>query len=573
MKKSLQQLSVILLLSAMTMVAYAQDKGPSSTQSSYVLPAISGYKTTAIISAPDMVNGYRMCGTPDGLGAFDNGDGTFTLLVNHEFANTAGIARAHGSTGAFVSKWIIKKSDLSVVSGSDLIKNVKLWNGKSFDTYNATNPNNNARFFRFCSADLPAVSAFYNEASGKGTKERIFMNGEESGTEGRAFAHIVTGVEAGTSYELPYLGKFSWENAIANPATGDLTVVAGTDDATTGGQVYFYIGSKSSSGNDIERAGLSNGKVYSIKIEGLSQEVSASIPKAGTSFTLIDLGRADTINGNTLNTRTINSGATSFLRPEDCTWDPAHPQDFYFVTTNAFDAPSRLWQVHFKNINDLKQGGTITALLDGTEGQKMFDNITMDSYGHLILQEDVGNNAHNGKIWQYTIATDELKMIGMHDKARFGDLGQSAASPFNQDEETSGVIDVQSILGPGMFLFVDQAHYSIPGEVVEGGQILALFNPDTYASYLSSTFKPFWKTALGYNVSAFPNPTTDGQITLKGNAVFSVMDVISFSGTSLGISVPPARETKINLSGQPAGTYVIRINQSNIIKTISVIKN
>lgn len=161
----------------------------------------------------------------------------------------------------------------------------------------------------------------------------------------------------------------------------------------------------------------------------------------------------------------------------------------------------------------------------------------------------------------------------MHDKARFGDLGQSAASPFNQDEETSGVIDVQSILGPGMFLFVDQAHYSIPGEVVEGGQILALYNPDTYASYLSSTFKPFWKTALGYNVSAFPNPTTDGQITLKGNAVFSVMDVISFSGTSLGISVPPARETKINLSGQPAGTYVIRINQSNIIKTISVIKN
>jgi hypothetical protein len=573
MKKSLQQLSTVLLVLALSIISYSQEAGPSSSQTPYVLPVTSGIRTKAILTVPDNINGYKMCGIPDGLGAFDNADGTFTLLVNHEMANTAGIARAHGSTGAFISKWIINKSDLKVISGTDLIKNVKLWNGKSYDTYNAANPNNNARFFRFCSADLPAISAFYNEASGKGTRERIFMNGEESGTEGRAFAHIVTGVEAGTSYELPYLGKFSWENAIANPATGDLTVVAGTDDATTGGQVYFYIGAKSSTGNDIERAGLSNGKVYSIKIEGMSQEVSASIPKAGTSFSLIDLGRVDTINGNTLNSRTINSGATSFLRPEDGTWDPTHPQDFYFVTTNAFDAPSRLWQVHFKNINDLKQGGTITALLDGTEGQKMFDNITMDSYGHLILQEDVGNNPHNGKIWQYTVATDELKLIGMHDQARFGDIGKSTTAPFNQDEETSGVIDVQSILGAGMFLLVDQAHYSIPGEVVEGGQILALYNPDTYASNLTTKFLPYWKTALTYSVNAFPNPTVDGLVTIKGNAVFSVLDVYSFSGTSLSITAPPARETKINLSGQPAGAYVIKVNQSNIIKTISVIKN
>ena len=66
---------------------------------------------------------------------------------------------------------------------------------------------------------------------------------EEGGTEGRAFAHIATGTNAGTSYELPYLGKFAWENAVASPTSSNKTVVAGLDDGT-GGQVYFYIGTK-----------------------------------------------------------------------------------------------------------------------------------------------------------------------------------------------------------------------------------------------------------------------------------------------------------------------------------------
>ena len=32
-----------------------------------------------------------MVGIPDGLGAFDNGDGTFTVLMNHELGNTQGV--------------------------------------------------------------------------------------------------------------------------------------------------------------------------------------------------------------------------------------------------------------------------------------------------------------------------------------------------------------------------------------------------------------------------------------------------------------------------------------------------
>jgi len=454
-----------------------------SQQTPYLKDTLnSGVTFKTIISANEAAqNGYKMAGIPDGLGAFDNGNGTFTVLMNHEI-NGLGVKRAHGSKGAFVSKWIIKKSDLTVVSGSDLMQNAKLWNGTSYTSYTSANNNDQtiARFSRFCSADLPEVAAFYNSNTGKGTQERIFMNGEESGAEGRAVAHIVTGSEASVSYELPYLGKYSWESAVALPYKSDKTVVAGMDDGT-GGQVYFYIGTKTNTGTDIQKAGLTNGKVYGIKITGVATEAATGSLNVSpnTTFTLVDLGDVSAMTGAQLEAASIAKGVTTFQRPEDGTWNPNDLTEFYFATTNAFANPSRLWKLKFSDINNPENGGTITAVLDGTEGQKMLDNICFDNNGNMILLEDVGNNAHNGKIWQYTPATDVLKMIGKHDAARFGEIGIAATAPFSQDEETSGVIDVSCILGNGWFLIVDQAHYTtgMPSDIVEGGQFLAMYNP------------------------------------------------------------------------------------------------
>ncbi len=456
----------------------AGETGPSTSKTPYLVPTVPGVKYTSILSAGETVGGYKMCGTPDGTGAFDNGDGTFTMVVNHEFGNTVGVNRAHGQKGAFVSKWVINKSDLSVVSGSDLIQNVNLWNPitSSYINYNASFTSASAAFARFCSADLPAISAFYNSATGKGTQERIFMNGEETGSEGRALAHIITGAAAGTTYELPRLGKFSWENALASPVASDTTVVIGTDDATPG-QVYVYVGTKSATGSDVEKAGLTNGKLFGVSVAGMTTETDAVIPAPGTAFTLADLGNVQNMTGLALNNASNTAGVTNFLRPEDGTWDPSNPNDFYFATTNSFTAPSRLWRLRFNDARNPMLGGTIAAVLDGTEGQKMFDNIGFDNYGHIILLEDVGGNTHLGKTWQYTIATDELKQLGAQDSTRFLTGG---ANFLTIDEEASGILDVEPILGPGMFLVVDQAHYGISGEVVEGGQILAMFNPDTY---------------------------------------------------------------------------------------------
>ncbi|BAY21903.1 5'-nucleotidase/2',3'-cyclic phosphodiesterase [Calothrix sp. NIES-2100] len=518
----------------------ASSKGPNSSQTPYLLPVVSGATFTSIFTAGDSVNlkpdgttPYRMVGTPDGLGAFDNGDGTFTVLMNHEIGGTSGVTRAHGSAGAFVSKWIINKSDLSVVSGSDLIQTVNLWNGSSFT------PSTNV-FSRFCSADLAAVSAFYNSATGLGTSDRIYLNGEENGNEGRAFAHIATGANAGTTYQLPSLGKFSWENAVASPTASNKTVVAGLDDAT-GGQVYFYIGNKTNTGTEIDKAGLNNGKLFGVKVTGLANETDSTKLASGTRFTLGDLGNVQNTTGASLQTASVAAGITGFLRPEDGAWDPSNPRDFYFNTTNGFNNPSRLWRLRFDDPTNPESGGTIEAVLDGTEGQKMFDNMAIDRYGHILLQEDVGNNAHIGKIWQYDIATDTLTQVAQHDPARFLSGG---ANFLTQDEESSGIIDAQDILGPGWFLLDVQAHYGISGEVVEGGQLLSFFNPDTY------------KSAVDYNNSA---------IALTFNPGETYKDIqIPIAGDF----TPEANET-VNLSlANPSAGTVIGSKQPNAVLTI-----
>jgi hypothetical protein len=145
------------------------------------------------------------------------------------------------------------------------------------------------------------------------------------------------------------------------------------------------------------------------------------------------------------------------------------------VTTNAFNSPTQLWAVDFNDATNPNAGGTIKLLLNGSElGQQMFDNITVDAQGKVTLREDVGNNAHLGKVWQYNPATDTLAQIAVHDASRFVSGG---ANFLTQDEETSGVIDISKILGnagENVFLIDTQAHFAVPGDQVEGGQLMVI---------------------------------------------------------------------------------------------------
>jgi hypothetical protein len=315
-------------------------------------------------------------------------------------------------------------------------------------------------------------------------------------------------------------GVGAWENALANPYPQDKTVVIGNNDGGTGimnNSVAVYVGTKRSTGSEADKAGLTNGTLKFVRVSGNPVEIVNSTTRAtgivnGTRFSL------------------SGTASTTFSRPEDGAWNPLNPRQFYFVTTDQLDTASdglgtqigqaRLWRLTFDDITHPDSGGTIDLLIDGRTvgGQKvnMFDNIAVnETTGQIVLVEDVGNAAHNGKVWHYDPVTDVLVQVARHDRARFGDIGVPATSPFTQDEEASGVIDVSSIVGAGNYLLVDQAHYAInaanprgftnPHELVEGGQLLLMHIPLPVATDKDQCKREGWPSLFRRDGTPFKN--------------------------------------------------------------------
>lgn len=473
-------------------------QSPTSSATPYVLPVAGGgvLSVVSFMTVGDSVNlradgvtPYRMAGIPDGMGAYDNGDGTMTLFVTHEHVSTAnGINHAHQPAGvvggSYVSRWIVKTTPgadfLRVTDGQDLMTSIatSTVGGGSLTNFN-----------RFCSADLALQSAFYNAATGLGTTERIFITGEESGSNGRM---VAMGAVERKGYELPAFNPLQggWETGCARPFASDTTLVIGTSDGGAN-RVFMYLGTKLAKGNVAEKAGLLNGVGYGVQVQvdGVNFATENRALCFATSGTPIYSATFTFAAGGT-------AAGTTFLRPEDGAFDPSNPADFYFVTTDRIDnieaggtqiGSSRLFRLHFSDVNNPLAGGTIDALLDGTDIMNMGDNLCVfnDIQGgtRVIIQEDSGNSSHNAKTLLYTVATDTLEIILESDRARFGDInGVAAVAPFNQDEENSGVIDARDTLGLGWFIGNMQAHYAIPGELVEGGQIYAFYAPAAVGS-------------------------------------------------------------------------------------------
>ncbi len=542
--------------------------GPSSSRPPFQEAVDSGYAFISLISVGDFAgtnpNGTprRAAGVMDGLGAYDNGNGTFTVLANHEINEASGIARRHGAKGAFVTKFIIAKSNLAVLDGSDLITNVYVFNTNTSVYALGTN----VLMGRFCAADLPVPTAFFNAATGKGSQQKLFMNGEEFSSESRAWAHIATGPEAGNSWQLPRFGRASWENIVASPFAQDKTIVAGLDDdGTTDSQVYFYIGTKQATGtNEVEKAGLMNGSLYGVAVAGLAQEV-AGTTSVQRNFTLFNLGDASNQTFDGLEIFGNTNGVTAFSRVEDGLWSLTNPRDFYFLTTASFALPSRLWRLRFNDIANPEMGGVIDMLLDGTEGVKMGDNLGLDNDGNLLIQEDVGNQSHNGKTWKYVLATDSLVLVSQH-RPNLVTTGQPGF--LTQDEEASGIIDMTAILGYRSYLIADQMHggagsfgaAGVPAgasitELVENGQLQLMVEVANGAYTLVAGNANGSVTSSVANVTITAPPVIGDTLFRNGLPGATVS-----SGGALTLAAPTNA-----IFGTGPLTYQWRINGTNIL--------
>lgn len=478
--------------------------GPSTTVSPYVLPSAPGVSIQSLLTVGDQptTNGYQMVGIPDGLGASSNGT-KVDLLLSHELRANAGIVRAHGQEGAFVSKLTLDRATGEVLAGEDFIKTVKYFNFGTYSddlgTYQSTPAGtDDARFARFCSATLSAQAQFWNPTTKRGIHTRIYFANEENNNESRTF-----GVDRfGNATELPRLGRFPWENTVPAFNTSDTTLIMGNEDGgTTTSELWAYVGTKEAGvkKTEFERAGLQNGADHVIAVsDGASGTIAsdaafrAAYDKGNqVRFSLADVPWDAT--GATQNAIADTAG-TSFDRIEDGHWDPKNKNVYYFVTTQGGEGTGEgggggLWKMTYDDVENPDAGGTLELLLDGSEAITLNkpDNLVIDRNGNLLIQEDPGGVAALARIVAYRLSDGALGEVATFDPALF-----DPASPtfLTNDEESSGIVDA-SLVGyrRGTFLFDAQVHTGAglpadpnpaadnPGtvdELVERGQLLRL---------------------------------------------------------------------------------------------------
>ena len=448
----------------------------------YLIPASDGASLAVIATTGDTISNEILRGVPDGMGAMKNKDGTLTLLSNHEISTSADFANKKdtGTWGSSISMMTFDPATKKITKMENWMKSMSYYNyatekwGSTWeqslpvgtpatDAYGAIIGTNGIN--RLCSGDLvPAGGFAYTEKDSKtkksvtyGYKGAVYMTGEEGSDEqSRAFAFDADG----NGIQLPKMGLAPWENLLTKPGTGKATIVMGNEDGNaTDSQLYMYVGTKQNTGaNFAEKAGLTNGKLYTIALENYRTDNAVRTAAKGTK---IKVGFNE-VNTNPkfgkLATMSQANG-TTFSRIEDGEFDSKNPNVFYFVTTESNKDPlattprpgatysrdgGALWKMTFADAKDPFKGATMEMLLNGTEAPYLTkpDNLTIDG-DYILIQEDPGNNAHIARLVAYRISDGKLAEIAKFDEQYFI---TGAAKFITQDEESSGVINVNKFL-------------------------------------------------------------------------------------------------------------------------------
>jgi hypothetical protein len=327
----------------------------------------------------------------------------------------------------------------------------------SVDSYGT--PQHTTFLNRFCSASLsPAGRLLYK--AGKttyGISDAVYLTGEEGGDESRGFA-----VNAkGQLVQIPGFGLAAWETFNVIPTKNKTTAVFGNEDGSaTDSQLWLYQGTKTSTGSWYQKAGLTNGSTYVMKIGSYAKESEFRAAVGKGKVTDVTFSTVDsTLNGVDQNKAAALAG-TALARVEDGAFDPNNPAVYYFVTTESNKDkgattldPSKplvtkrdggaLWKLTLNNVKNPAAGGKITMLLDGTEAPFMNkpDNIEVDGSGNIIIQEDPGNNPQLTRMFAYRIKDGKLVVLNQFKEAMFS-AAKADASFITEDEETSGVLNV-----------------------------------------------------------------------------------------------------------------------------------
>jgi len=421
-----------------------------------------------LLTSGEAVDDYQMAGTPDGLGAYVDGDDV-VVFMNHEWRQ----GEDNNLTDARVSLLTLDPSTAAVTSGDYVI-------------------DGSEGYRSFCSAFLAGPDVGFDQP--------VFLTGEEN-TEGEHGGISLAVDRDGTVTELPWLGHIRHENQVVVPGFADKTVVITTDDDSEGAELYMFV---ADSPKDVLDG---NGQLYVFVAD--DADGTADIAKGDElSGRFEPVDEADNEDAAALQNAVDDAGAFNFVRLEDVTYDRTNTTTIYFADTGDNQDPNlatptgepltangRLYTLTLDPDDPTHVTG-FGVLLDGDAGDDIRnpDNIDANE-STIMIQEDLNDynreadSDNTGRILAYDIASGELTTVARIDQSddpdRLVDPDDEAGS-----WESSGIIDVSDIFGAGTWLVDVQAHTrtveQFNGED-EGGQLLLIRQLGTAATPEAAT--------------------------------------------------------------------------------------
>ncbi|RRB17566.1 hypothetical protein [Larkinella knui] len=343
------------------------------------LPGFESLEILPLISSDDKLEqspGFVFAGEPDGAGLLKNptGDG-YILLTNHEIIRS-------------LSRVYLDKTFKPVKGEYLLDAEGGLW--------------------RLCSATLatPAEHGF----------GPIFLTAGESDAEGRVHAIDPVGAadKKNSSRTLPALGKASFENALPLPkgAYPNKTVILMSEDEGNG-QVTLYV---SNTVGDLQ-----NGKLYTLRRTNLDPVEKTMQADQRYDVEFVEIANAKTATGAQIAAQQLEKNAIQFARVEDIDYrkgSAANGREVFFAVTGSFASDrvqwGRVYHLELDASDPLK--GKLSFIAEGysNPGKSLVnpDNICVTE-NYVYIGEDgdapISTPDHDGRIWQYGIATKQLK--------------------------------------------------------------------------------------------------------------------------------------------------------------------
>jgi len=419
---------------------------PVALKNQSVTPALlksltSGVEIFSLVSSDDRLTAtpnFVFGGSADGAGFIRNTDGSYTLLTNHE--------------DNFAVSRVRFDKELKPISGDYVV-------------------NSTAGRYRLCSATLATVEEHGFSA---------FLTAGESSEESEILAVDPSG-PANTPKYLAAFGRFNTENAVPLPKVAfpnRTVVIIGDDDSgAEGGQVAMYL---SNTVGDLD-----NGNLYVLARSDNNTRERDMVVGQSYPVQFRQIQNQKTLTGRQINQAGATLNAIRFARVEDVDYrkgSEANNREIYFVATGQNNTGvnadysrtkyGRAYRLRLDASNPLQ--GTLELIADGddkspTNAARLFQNLDNVYVGqnYVYLQEDdngYGDETHDAYIYQYNIATRELKPVlemdhrrTQADAALYNAVGARPAGKAGW--EYGAMIDVSTHLGqPNTFMIALQPH-------------------------------------------------------------------------------------------------------------------